>query len=138
MLPVNHQCVRDALVQLHTSHQDIRTDLPDTTAAEPTTTTVPTPTTAPLTNTARTHAPLLAIRKHFRHARTRIATLSTDIRHSPVLSWAQQRANQIYQKANNQHARTLEWIVKLHPWIRGRSRRRSRPDFSYLKRRGRT
>jgi hypothetical protein len=89
ILRVSHQCVRDALAQVYTGNKDIRTDLSGTAVVESTTATLPTIKTAPLTSTARTHVPLLALRKHFRHVRIRIAMLSADITHSPVLSWVQ-------------------------------------------------
>jgi hypothetical protein len=77
MLPVINRSVRDARAQLRTGHQDIRSYFSNATVdttdhAEP----IPTAT-SPST---RPNVPLLDIRQRFQSARTRIATISSDIR----------------------------------------------------------
>ena len=77
MLPVINRSVRDARAQLRTGHQDIRSYFSNATVdttdhAEP----IPTAT-SPST---RPNEPLLDIRQRFQSARTRIETISSDIR----------------------------------------------------------
>jgi hypothetical protein len=78
MLPVITQSVRDARAQIHTGHQDIRNYLLGATVAGTATATIPA--TATATSTARASASLPENRQRSQHARTTIATLSTDIR----------------------------------------------------------
>ena len=100
MLPVINRSVRDARAQLQTGHQDIRSYFSQTTvattnhtAARPTGTRPARPDAPPVdppdhtattpieTNPARRSTmSLLDIRQHFQNARTRMATISSDIR----------------------------------------------------------
>jgi hypothetical protein len=76
MLPVINQNVRDTQAKLQTSHQDIRSYFSN--ATEVTTdhaATIPT-----ATSPARPNVLLLDIRQRFQSARTRIATIFSDIR----------------------------------------------------------
>jgi hypothetical protein len=68
--------VRDARVQLKTGHQDLRSYFSQATVA----TTDHTAATRIVTSPARPNVPLLDIRQRFQSARTRMATLSSDIR----------------------------------------------------------
>jgi hypothetical protein len=76
MLPVINRSVHDARAQLQTGHQDIRNYFYQATVAT-TDHTAAIPTVA---MPARTNVPLLDIRQRFQSARTRMATLSYDIR----------------------------------------------------------
>jgi hypothetical protein len=78
IFPVINQSVRDARAEIHTGHLDIRSYFSDAAAAATATTTRPI--TATETRPARTNGPILAIRQRFQGARTRIATISADIR----------------------------------------------------------
>jgi hypothetical protein len=92
MLSVISQSVRDARAQLHTGHQDMRTYFSQATAA-----TTAHPTATPrLAGPARSNVLLLDVRQRFQSARTRKATLPSDIRRSywrndynyePLISW---------------------------------------------------
>jgi hypothetical protein len=68
--------VRDARAQLQTGHQDLRSYFSQATVAT-TDHTAPTPI---VTSPAHPNVPLLDIRQRFQSARTRMATLSSDIR----------------------------------------------------------
>jgi hypothetical protein len=68
--------VRDARATLQTGHQDLRSYFSQTTVA----TTDHTTATPIVTSQARPNVPLLDIRQRFQSARTRMATLSSDIR----------------------------------------------------------
>jgi hypothetical protein len=76
MLPVINRSVHDARAQLQTGHQDIRSYFSQATVAT-TDHTVAIPTVA---IPARPNVPLLDTRQRFQNARTRMATLSYDIR----------------------------------------------------------
>jgi hypothetical protein len=78
IFPDINQSVRDVRAQIHTGHQDIRSYFSDATVTASATTT--TPIAATETRPARTNGPLLAIRQRFQGARTKIATISADIR----------------------------------------------------------
>jgi hypothetical protein len=75
MLPTINQSVRDACTQINTGHQDIRSYSQATLATADDTAAAP-----PVTSQARTHAPLSDICQRFQSARTRMATISSDIR----------------------------------------------------------
>jgi hypothetical protein len=76
MLPVINRSVRDARAQLQTGHQDIRRYFSNATVATMDhAATVPT-----AASPARPNVLLLDIRQRFQSARTRIATISSDIR----------------------------------------------------------
>jgi hypothetical protein len=68
--------VRDARVQLQTGHQDLRSYFSQATVA----TTDHRAATPTVTSPARPNVPLLDIRQRFQSARTRMTTLSSDIR----------------------------------------------------------
>jgi hypothetical protein len=68
--------VRDALAQSQTGHQDLSNYFPQATVAS----TDHTAATPAVTSPARPNVPLLNIRQRFQSARTRMATLSSDIR----------------------------------------------------------
>jgi hypothetical protein len=72
----NQRSVSDARAQLQTGHQDLRSYFPQATVA----TTDHTAATPIVTSPARPNVPLLGIRERFQSARTRMATLSSDIR----------------------------------------------------------
>jgi hypothetical protein len=76
-LPIINQSFCDARTQLHTGHQDILTYFSEAIMAPVAIAT--TLTSATLTSTARTTVLLLDIRQRFQSARTRMATLSSDI-----------------------------------------------------------
>jgi hypothetical protein len=76
MLPVINRSVRHARVELQTGHQDLRSYFSHATVA----TTDHTAATPTVTSPSRHEAPLLGIRQRFQSARTRMATLSSDIR----------------------------------------------------------
>jgi hypothetical protein len=76
MLPVINRSVHDARAQLQTGHHDIRSYFSQATVA----TTDHTEATPPVAIPARPNVPLLDIRQRFQSARTRMATLSHDIR----------------------------------------------------------
>jgi hypothetical protein len=76
MLPAITQSVRDASTQIKTGHQDIRSYFSQATLV----TTGDTAATPPVPSPARPNATLLNIRQRFQSARTRMATLSSDIR----------------------------------------------------------
>jgi hypothetical protein len=126
MFPVIHQSIRDAQAQFRTGHQDIRTYLSDTTAAETTTTTISTTPTSPTTTTARTRSHLLAIRQRFQLARTHFATIST----AGSFLCAAAPAKSIRIQRSSTH--------NPHPRRDCHTRCRSRSEFPTRKRRGRT
>jgi hypothetical protein len=76
MLPVINRSVRDARAQLQTGHHDIRNYFSQATVATPGATSI----TPPVTSNARPNVPRLDIRQRFQSARTRLATISSDIR----------------------------------------------------------
>jgi hypothetical protein len=76
MLPVINRSVHDAHAPLHTGYQGIRSYFSQATVA----TTDQTAATPTVTIPARPNVPLLDIRQRFQSARTRMATLSYDIR----------------------------------------------------------
>ncbi len=76
MLPAINQSVRDACTQINTGHQDIRSYFSQATLA----TADDTAAAPPVTSQARNHAPLLDISQRSQSARTRMATISSDIR----------------------------------------------------------
>jgi hypothetical protein len=76
MLPVINRSLHDARAQLHTGHQDIRRYFPQATVA----TTDHTAATPTVTSQDRSDAPLLDIQYRIQSARSRMATLSSDIR----------------------------------------------------------
>jgi hypothetical protein len=101
-LPVINLSVRDALAQLHTGHQDIRgsycSQATVATADHPAATTT-------VVNTARPNVPLLGIRQRFQRARSRMATLSSDIQqYFPGIA---DGATSIYRISNNNHVHEL-------------------------------
>jgi hypothetical protein len=103
MLLFINQSVRDARAQLHTGHQDTPTYSSDMTVAAVATTT--TPATATATSTARITVHLLDFYQRFERARTRIATLSTDIRRFfPSLN----STSSIHRFANNTRIHDLK------------------------------
>ena len=67
---------RDACTQINTGHQDIRSYFSQATLA----TADDTAAAPPVTSQARNHAPLLDISQRSQSARTRMATISSDIR----------------------------------------------------------
>ncbi len=81
MLPVIRKSVRDARTQIHTGHQDIRAHFSEASvAAHAVVTRIATATNAPATRIDRPDALLLDNRQRFQSARTRMATISSDIR----------------------------------------------------------
>jgi hypothetical protein len=76
MLPAINRSVCDARTQIKTGYQDIRSYFSQATVAA-TDDTSATPT---VTSCARPNAPLLDIRQRYQSARTRMATISSDIR----------------------------------------------------------
>jgi hypothetical protein len=76
MLPAINRSVRDACTQINTGHQDIRSYFSQATVA----TMEDTAATPTVTSPARPNAPILDIRQRFKSARTRMATISSDIR----------------------------------------------------------
>jgi hypothetical protein len=81
--------IKASVVLGHTGHQDIRTYFSGTTVAEPTPTITPATTTAPSTNTAL--VPCSPTRHSPAHSVCKNQDRRSFHRHSPVLSWAQQR-----------------------------------------------
>jgi hypothetical protein len=107
MLRVINQSVRDARAQLHTGHPDIRSYFSDATGATEATTTTPATATVcvilslivPSTNVL-----FLDIRQRLHSAGTRMATLSSDIRH---YFYGINSATEIQRIANNTNVHEL-------------------------------